>query len=94
MGLILSEREVGRPCLCGALDCRSCGPAQGYPVERDDDRDGVVGPTSCDQPVKFDGVTADDMARAMEICQTTAESPASAKDRKWGIISAQLLLDF
>ena len=37
MGLILSER--GRPCLCGALDCRSCGPAQGYPVETDDDRD-------------------------------------------------------
>ena len=37
MGLILSER--GRPCLCGALDCRSCGPAQGYSVERDDDDD-------------------------------------------------------
>ena len=35
MGLILSE--PGRPCLCGALDCRSCGPAQGYHVERDDD---------------------------------------------------------
>lgn len=37
MGLILSEREIGRPCLCGAIDCRSCGPAQGYPVECDDD---------------------------------------------------------
>ena len=37
MGMILSER--GRPCLCGALDCRSCGPAQGYSVERDDDDD-------------------------------------------------------
>ena len=37
MGLILSE--PGRPCLCGALDCRSCGPAQGYSVERDDDDD-------------------------------------------------------
>lgn len=37
MGLILSE--PGRPCLCGALDCRSCGPAQGYPVELDDERD-------------------------------------------------------
>jgi hypothetical protein len=19
------------PCMCGAIDCRSCGPAQGYP---------------------------------------------------------------
>lgn len=38
MGLILSEREVGRPCLCGAIDCRSCGPAQGhYPAEDDGD---------------------------------------------------------
>lgn len=37
MGLILSE--PGRPCLCGALDCRSCGPAQGYPVELDDEQD-------------------------------------------------------
>jgi len=38
VGMILSE--PGRPCLCGALDCRSCGPAQGYPVERDaDERD-------------------------------------------------------
>jgi hypothetical protein len=22
------------PCMCGATDCRSCGPAQGYEVER------------------------------------------------------------
>jgi len=22
------------PCMCGATDCRSCGPAQGYEVRR------------------------------------------------------------
>ena len=22
------------PCMCGAIDCRSCGPAQGYEVVR------------------------------------------------------------
>ena len=26
-------RDIG-PCLCGALDCWSCGPAQGYPRGR------------------------------------------------------------
>lgn len=26
-------RNIG-PCLCGATDCPSCGPAQGYTVER------------------------------------------------------------
>lgn len=24
----------GGPCLCGATDCPSCGPAQGYEVRR------------------------------------------------------------
>lgn len=32
--------EPGRPCLCGALDCRSCGPAQGYPLDYDNEDDG------------------------------------------------------
>ena len=29
------------PCMCGAVDCRSCGPAQGYafPYNEDEDED-------------------------------------------------------
>lgn len=26
-------REPSGPCLCGAPDCPSCGPAQGYPPQ-------------------------------------------------------------
>lgn len=25
---------TGEPCMCGATDCPSCGPAQGYAVRR------------------------------------------------------------
>lgn len=25
----------GGPCMCGAIDCRSCGPAQGYSLDPD-----------------------------------------------------------
>lgn len=37
------SRRIG-PCMCGATDCRSCGPAQGYRLdgedaEHGDDRD-------------------------------------------------------
>lgn len=53
----MSARTPG-PCMCGATDCASCGPAQGYTVVRkyvngrvtfvnpDDDEDGEGGPAT------------------------------------------------
>ena len=29
--------RIPEPCLCGASDCRSCGPAQGYRLINDDE---------------------------------------------------------
>lgn len=36
------------PCLCGATDCPSCGPAQGYSVKRRPSG-GFYNPTYCDK---------------------------------------------
>jgi hypothetical protein len=33
------------PCMCGATDCRSCGPAQGYRLDVDEDEDDFDPPT-------------------------------------------------
>ncbi|MFO0756497.1 MAG: choice-of-anchor L domain-containing protein [Byssovorax sp.] len=47
----------------------------------------VNAPAACSNASKFGGVTADDMAKAMDICQvTTANAPLPTK--KWGLLSA------
>ncbi len=59
----------------------------------DDDCDGTVDNTlgTCSSASKFTGVTATDVANAIDLCQTTtANAPLPTK--KWGVLSAQLLL--
>lgn len=58
----------------------------------DDDCNGIVGPVTCDQPAKLTDLSPDDLARAMEICQTASENPATPQEKRWGLISAQFLL--
>lgn len=36
----LDVRIIDMPCMCGATDCPSCGPAQGYDIVRVRTRDG------------------------------------------------------
>jgi hypothetical protein len=48
-------------------------------------------PPTCSATPVFGGVTAQDLAEAMELCQTTTASPPLAS-RKWGLIDAALLL--
>jgi len=43
---------------------------------------------SCSASAKFSGVTPEDLARAMDICQLTDEVPASEQERTWGLIEA------
>ncbi len=51
----------------------------------------VTQPTACSTVQKFTGVTASDVAKAMDLCQTTtANAPLATK--KWGLIASTSLL--
>ncbi len=60
----------------------------------DDDCDGVVDNVlpACDAGLASNSNMADDYARAIDLCQFTAENPPSQADAQWGVISAQLQL--
>jgi hypothetical protein len=49
-------------------------------------------PPSCSANALFANVTGDDLVKAMDLCQFTTESPASLKDKTWGVIQTKLLL--
>jgi hypothetical protein len=58
----------------------------------DDDCDGTKDnpPTTCDMGLASNSSTAGDYAKAIDLCATTTENPADPKDKKWGVISANL----
>jgi hypothetical protein len=60
--------------------------------ELDDDCDGDIdeAPEACDAGLPSDTGNAYHYARALELCQTTAENPATSADRTWGVIDATL----
>jgi putative metal-binding protein len=60
----------------------------------DDDCDGTVDNIagSCDGGLASDTSTVLDYAKALDLCQTTTESPPTLADKTWGVISAELLL--
>ena len=45
----------------------------------------------CDSTLVSSSTTATDFAKALGLCRSTVETPATKKDRTWGLISAQLL---
>ncbi len=60
----------------------------------DDDCDGTVDnppANACSAAPVFSGQTGLTLAQAMELCQTTFESPPTLAQRTWGVISAQIL---
>ncbi len=60
----------------------------------DDDCDGLIDepPEACDLGLPSDTANAFHYARALDLCQTTAENPANPADRTWGVIDASLTL--
>jgi hypothetical protein len=60
--------------------------------ELDDDCDGDIDelPELCDTGLPSDTSNAYHYAYALELCQTTSESPAEPADRTWGVIDAKL----
>lgn len=62
--------------------------------ELDDDCDGEIDepPEPCDLGLPTDTANAFHYARALDLCQTTSESPAKQADRTWGVIDASLTL--
>lgn len=60
----------------------------------DDDCDSATpdtAATACSTAAIFSGVTADDVARAIDLCQFTTDTPPLAQ-KKWGVIKAEFLL--
>jgi hypothetical protein len=50
----------------------------------------VVAPAACSTVAKLTGVTATDVAKAMDICQTTTANPP-LNQKKWGLITGKQL---
>ncbi|MBK9000648.1 MAG: choice-of-anchor L domain-containing protein [Myxococcales bacterium] len=48
-------------------------------------------PSACSTAAVFNGVKPEDVAKAIDLCQFTTESPPPAQ-KKWGVISAEFLL--
>ncbi len=61
----------------------------------DDDCDATTSDSTpalaCSSQSLFGGVTSEDLAKAMDLCQTTAANPPLS-DRKWGVLDTQFLL--
>ncbi len=46
----------------------------------------------CSSSAKFAAVSAEDVAKAMDLCQFVAENPPAGQFKKWGVVNTQLLL--
>jgi hypothetical protein len=66
-------------------------PGNGVDDDCDPTTPDLAPPPSCSTGALFSGVTGDDLVKAMELCQFTAESPPLSQ-KKWGVIQTKLLL--
>jgi len=82
--------EIGVGCLDPDLVNPGAFEFDGNTV--DDDCDGVVDNPlpSCDAALVSNSASADDYARAIDLCQFTTLNPADPADRVWGVISTGL----
>ena len=82
------EFECGDPALVnpGAFEFVGNGVDDDCDPATSDD----VEPLACSNAAVFGGVDADDMAEAMDLCQSTTLAEPLA-NRKWGVISAEFL---
>ena len=76
----------------GAIEVKITMPQgdAGIPDPADEDCDGTADNVAplCDTGLALADVDPADAAKAIDLCQTTTESPASKKDRKWGVLSS------
>jgi hypothetical protein len=76
----------------GAIEVKVTMPVgdAGVPDPADEDCDGKVDnePEACDEGLALADVDPKNAAKAIELCQTTEESPAAKKDLKWGVIES------
>jgi hypothetical protein len=76
----------------GAIEVKITMPVgdAGIPDPADEDCDGMVDNVAppCDANLALTDVDPNDAAKAIDLCQTTTEMPATKKDKKWGVLSA------
>ena len=79
----------------GAIEVKITMPQgdAGIPDPADEDCDGTADNVAppCDTGLALADVDPADAAKAIDLCQTTTESPASKKDRKWGVLSSKYI---
>jgi len=65
----------------------------GIPEPADEDCDGMIDnvATACDEGLALTDVNADNAAKAIDLCQTTTENPATKLERKWGVLSSKYI---
>jgi hypothetical protein len=77
----------------GAIEVKITTPQgdAGIPTPADEDCDGMIDNVAppCDDGLALTDVDPNDAAKAIDLCQTTTESPAAKKDRKWGVLSSK-----
>ena len=68
----------------------------GMPTWGDEDCDGMTPdttqPAPCDMALVIDDPDPMSAAKAVELCQTTTATPATKKDKTWGVLSAKWVL--
>jgi len=75
----------------GAVDTATT--ADGGVAMADNDCSGAYNPPQpCDQSVAIDSQDPYDGAKSVELCQKAQASPASKKDKKWGVLDAKWVL--
>lgn len=90
-------RTCDGDCCDDDLDCLTPGLVNPGAFEvggngLDDDCDGTADNPSgpCDQALASNSSAPLDYAKAMDLCQSTLETPATLGERRWGVISANL----
>lgn len=65
----------------------------GIPEPADEDCDKMIDNVAplCDDALALTDVDPADAAKAIDLCQTTTEKPASKKDLKWGVLSSKYI---
>lgn len=77
----------------GAIEVKITMPQGdgGIPDPADEDCDGKIDNVAmpCDTGLALTDVDPNDAAKAIDLCQTTTDAPASKKDLKWGVLSSK-----
>jgi hypothetical protein len=79
----------------GAIEVKITTPQgdAGIPEPADEDCDAIIDNVApaCDDALALTDVNPSNAAKAIDLCQTTIENPATKKERTWGVLEAKYI---